>query len=159
MPGQLNEGCQWNNNKVTVQHNLVKNAVAFETYNAKDNLIRITMYGLGSNDQHEYTQVLYPTEAAYIMAVGYNGERIKIFEKAPTAVKGLVSNLSVQSKDGQFIISGLTQGVVVSVSDIMGQQLATATAMGETLTISTSMTKGSVAILKIGEYCKKVYMK
>ena len=159
VPGQLNEGCQWNNNKVTVQHNLVKNAVAFETYNAKDNLIRITMYGLGSNDQHEYTQVLYPTEAAYIMAVGYNGERIKIFEKAPTAVKGLVSNLSVQSKDGQFIISGLTQGVVVSVSDIMGQQLATATAMGETLTISTSMTKGSVAILKIGEYCKKVYMK
>jgi uncharacterized protein (UPF0333 family) len=72
---------------VKVQHSQVKNAVAFETYNSSDELVRITMYGLGSDDAHSFTQVLYPgstdeTEAAaYIMAVGYDGTRTKIYEQ------------------------------------------------------------------------------
>jgi hypothetical protein len=61
--------------------------VAFETYNSADSLIRITMYGLGGNDSHSYTMVLYPSSseeadaAAYIMAVGYDGTREKIYAK------------------------------------------------------------------------------
>ena len=87
VPEALGEGCKLNGNKVTVQHSAVKNAVAFETYNSKGKLVRITMYGLGSDDNHSYTQVLYPKSsdatlsAAYIMAVGYDGERIKIYEE------------------------------------------------------------------------------
>lgn len=87
VPEEIGEGCKLNGNKVTVQHSVVKNAVAFETYNSKGELLRITMYGLGSDDQHSYTQVLYPKNndaslsSAYIMAVGYDGTRIKIYEE------------------------------------------------------------------------------
>ncbi len=97
VPATLGTGCTYSNGKVKVQHASVKNAVAFETYNAAGTLVRITMYGLGSNDSHSYTQVLYPgssdeTEAsAYIMAVGYDGTRTKIYEK-PNLVKELVAN-------------------------------------------------------------------
>lgn len=87
VPKTLGEGCTVNGNKVKVLHSAVKNAVAYETYNSKGELLRITMYGLGSDDQHSYTQVLYPTNndaslsSAYIMAVGYDGTRIKIYEE------------------------------------------------------------------------------
>lgn len=87
-PEAMGQGCKLSGNKVTVQHNVVKNAVAFETYNVLGELLRITMYGLGSNDSHTYTQVLYPktedmnTTSAYIMAVGYDGTRVKIYEEA-----------------------------------------------------------------------------
>ena len=99
VPRQMGTGCTYANGKVTVQHSAVKNAVAFETYNSKDSLIRITMYGLGSNDEHSFTQVLYPagtteTEddaAAYIVAVGYDGTREKIYENK-NIVKGLGAN-------------------------------------------------------------------
>ena len=90
VPKNMGDGCKANGNKVTVQHSVVKNAVAFETYNSKGELLRITMYGLGSDDQHSYTQVLYPTNkdadqsSAYIMAVGYDGTRIKIYEEGGT---------------------------------------------------------------------------
>ena len=87
VPKELNEGCKVSGGKVTVQHSVVKHAVAFETYNASGELLRITMYGLGSDNNHSYTQVLYPKSsntalsAAYIMAVGYDGTRIKIYEE------------------------------------------------------------------------------
>ena len=87
VPKTLGEGCTVNGSKVKVLHSAVKNAVAYETYNSKGELLRITMYGLGSDDQHSYTQVLYPTNkdaslsSAYIVAVGYDGTRIKIYEE------------------------------------------------------------------------------
>jgi hypothetical protein len=86
-PEELGAGCSLSGNYVVVDHNVVKNAVAFETYNAAGELIRITMYGLASNDAHSFTKVLYPgaskedQAAAYIMAVGYDGQRVKIFEE------------------------------------------------------------------------------
>ncbi len=84
VPAQLGTGCTYSNGFVTVQHSQVKNAVAYETYNSKDELIHITMYGLGSNDAHSFTRVLYPagnqnTGAAYIKAVGYDGTSEKIY--------------------------------------------------------------------------------
>ena len=81
VPGTLGEGCEQLVGKVKVDHNMVKNAVAFETFNSAGELIRITMYGLGSDDAHSYTQVLYPGGAAYIMAVGYDGTRERIYER------------------------------------------------------------------------------
>ena len=87
VPSTLGTGCTYSNSKVKVLHSQVKNAVAFETYNKAGELIRITMYGLGSNDAHDHTYVLYPGSseeskaASYIMAVGYDGTRQKIYEK------------------------------------------------------------------------------
>ena len=98
VPSTIGDGCTMiGNNKVKVQHSIVKNAVAFETYNSKDSLIRITMYGLGSDDSHSYTMVLYPAStegpdaSAYIMAVGFDGTRTKIFSKN-NLQKGLKAN-------------------------------------------------------------------
>ena len=97
VPTKMGDGCTYSNGKVKVDHKKVQNAVAFETYNAKDSLIRITMYGLGADDAHSYTMVLYPaaTEesdaSAYIMAVGYDGTRTKIYEKN-NFQKGLEAN-------------------------------------------------------------------
>lgn len=94
VPEETCAGCTYSNGKVTVLHSYVKNAVAFETYNAQDSLIRITMYALNSDDAHTYTQVLYPVSseesdaAAYIVAVGFDGMRKKIYEKA-NLIKGL----------------------------------------------------------------------
>ncbi|MCR5179726.1 MAG: M60 family metallopeptidase [Bacteroidaceae bacterium] len=78
----LGSGCTPTGNFVKVEHSKWKNAVAFETYDSQDSLIRITMYGLGSDDAHSYTKVLYPSaeDAAYIMAVGYDGTRIRCYE-------------------------------------------------------------------------------
>ena len=92
VPSKIGAGCSYSSGKVKVQHSQVKNAVAFETYNSSDELVRITMYGLGSDDAHSFTQVLYPgstdeTEAAaYIMAVGYDGTRTKIYEQVNKVV-------------------------------------------------------------------------
>ena len=66
---------------VRVDHQVWKNAVAFETYNAEDQLIRISMYGLGSDDEETYTMVMFPEEAQYIMAVGWDGKRIKCYQR------------------------------------------------------------------------------
>ena len=83
VPETLGEGCTLVGDKVKVLHSKVQNAVAFETYNAKHELIRITMYGLGSDDAHSYTQVLFPKneteKSAYIKAVGYDGTRKMIY--------------------------------------------------------------------------------
>ena len=97
VPTKMGDGCTYSNGKVKVNHKKVQNAVAFETYNAKDSLIRITMYGLGADDAHSFTMVLYPSAteesdaSAYIMAVGYDGTRTKIFEKN-NFQKGLEAN-------------------------------------------------------------------
>ena len=86
-------GCIRNGNLVTVQHDIVQNSVAFETYDSDDKLVRITMYGLGSDDSHSYTQVLFPLEegAAYIKAVGYDGTREKVYD-----VRGLIDSLKTK---------------------------------------------------------------
>ena len=66
--------------RIRVQHSVWENAVAFETYDASDNLIRISMQGLGGpTGANTYTEVLWPTssteQAAYIKAVGWDGTR------------------------------------------------------------------------------------
>ena len=76
-----------NGKRIKVQHQVWQNAVAFETYDANGNLLRISMGGLGEDSETEYnfTQVLWPEtateQAAYIMAVGWDGTRVKCYEK------------------------------------------------------------------------------
>jgi hypothetical protein len=82
----LNQGCsKLSNGRVQVDANVWKNAVGFETYSADGTLLRCTMFGLGAAQQSSrYTQVLWPSttseKAAYIMAVGYDGTRIKCYQ-------------------------------------------------------------------------------
>ena len=109
-PEKMGEGCTLSGNRVKVMHDVVRNAVAFETCNSYGDVLRITMYGLASNDEHSFTQVLYPTGStiydtpAYIVAVGYDGTRKKIYEAAEnipltilkkklTQVKGVLASV------------------------------------------------------------------
>ena len=82
VPETMGEGCEQSGIFVKVQHSVVQNAVAFETYNDNRELVRITMYGLGSDDAHSFTQVLFPSEGDYIQAVGYDGTRKTIYNRS-----------------------------------------------------------------------------
>ena len=110
-PATLGEGCTLNGSTVKVLHSKVKNAVAYETYDSRDSLVRITMYALGSDAAHSYTQVLYPggEDAAYIMAVGFDGQRKKIYEhKVPQLAKGRYYTLRSTSKGGCLTTANCT---------------------------------------------------
>ena len=80
--GTVGSGCtKLSSGRIQVDNTAWKNAVGYETYDADGNLLRITMFGLGATQQtSRYTQVLWPSTAAYIMAVGYDGTRVKIYE-------------------------------------------------------------------------------
>ena len=78
----LNKGCTQSGYRVKVDNTVWKNAVGYETYDEKGDLMRITMFGLGDAQMSShYTYVLFPNTAKYIMAVGYDGQRVKCFEK------------------------------------------------------------------------------
>lgn len=78
----LGKGCSKNGNWVTVTHSYWKGCVGFETYNENDECVGISMYGLGdSQKSNKKTKVLFPDGSKYIMAVGYDGTKVKIYEK------------------------------------------------------------------------------
>lgn len=56
-------------------------------------------------------------------------------------------------------MEGLNNGTAVSVFDMNGRLQGSAVASGNTATISTTLTTGSIAIVKIGEKAVKVMMK
>ena len=80
----VNIGCSSLGSRVQVDNKVWAGAVGYETYNADGELLRITMFGLGDSQMSDrYTQVLFPTGegASYIMAVGYDGTRVKCYQK------------------------------------------------------------------------------
>ena len=69
------------------------------------------------------------------------------------------SVLSVQSRDGAIIINGLEEGSQVSVYSTMGTLMTTTTATNGSAIITTGLSKGNIAIVKVGAQCIKVQMK
>ena len=66
-----------------IQHAQWKNVVGFETYTADGKLLHATNYGRGEGGTDaQYTNCVWNTDEkpAYIMAVGYDGTRIKCYE-------------------------------------------------------------------------------
>lgn len=79
---KVGAGCLRHDNLVRVENEAWKNVVGYETYGVNGNLLRITMLGLGCTDPGKtqtYTEVLWPEGASYILAVGYDGTRIKCY--------------------------------------------------------------------------------
>lgn len=71
-------------NRIRVDNDVWTGAVGYETYNSNGELIRITMFGLGDSQRAtRYTYVLFPAaeDANYIMAVGYDGTKVKCYQK------------------------------------------------------------------------------
>ncbi len=82
--GTVGNGCTLSGDKVCVDNEKWTGAVGYETYNASGELIRISMFGLGDQQRSSrYTYVLFPSSesASYIMAVGYDGTRVKVYQK------------------------------------------------------------------------------
>ena len=78
----VGKGCTASGTRVKVDNEVWRNAVGYETYDASGNLLRITMFGLGDAQMSSrYTYVLFPAGAKYIMAVGYDGQKVKCYEK------------------------------------------------------------------------------
>ena len=110
VPAEYGDGCKdMGNGTIRVVHSIVKNAVAYETYDAYGNLTHITMYGLATDkDKHSDTKVLFTGKSAYIVAVGYDGTRKMIYGEAK-AVKGLDAGVyyNISSKnDGTALTCG-----------------------------------------------------
>ncbi len=79
----VGKGCSVSGNTVRIQHNQWKNVVGFETYKADGTLLHMTNYGHGDSAyKPTMTSVVWNTseKPAYIMAVGYDGTRVKCYE-------------------------------------------------------------------------------
>ena len=119
VPEKLGNGCTAGSGYVTVMHSYVKNAVAFETYDANGVLLHITMYGLGTTrTNHANTKVLYTGNSSYIMAVGYDGTRKMIYGKA-NETKGLEAGLyNISSKNDATALTCGKQTTLELTGDI-----------------------------------------
>ncbi len=75
--GQYNEGIALKDKHMIIDHDIWKNAVAFETYK-NDSLVKIAFAGAGSGD-NKSTLVRYPDGATRIEAVAWNGKRSLVY--------------------------------------------------------------------------------
>ena len=76
-----------------------------------------------------------------------------------TAVEKVTTAEQIQTANGQITVTGLTDGTTVMVYDLSGKQVGTATSKGGQVNISTGMTAGAAAIVKVGERSVKTVMK
>ena len=81
--GTLNNGCSLYQNKyIKVDNTVWPGAVGYETYNAQGEHVANTVFGYNDNTSStRYTYVKWPSGASYIMAVGYDGTKVKIYQK------------------------------------------------------------------------------
>ena len=64
-----------------------------------------------------------------------------------------------QGEDGMLRITGAPEGTAINVYEIGGQLVGSAKASSDTTVIPTTLSQGSIAIVKIGEKAVKVLMK
>jgi len=83
LSGQTGQGVALNNSYLTVQHSVWKNAVAYETLDANNELVYVSVTGTGDTTD-QTTKVYYPSNAAALYAVGYNGEKIRVYPSTCT---------------------------------------------------------------------------
>ncbi|NIF05163.1 T9SS type A sorting domain-containing protein [Chryseobacterium sp. Tr-659] len=78
LSGQTGQGVTLSNGYLTVQHSVWQNAVAYETFNANNELIYVSVMGTGDTT-NQTTKVYYPSNAAAVYAVGYDGQKILVY--------------------------------------------------------------------------------
>ncbi|MDN5422934.1 MAG: M60 family metallopeptidase, partial [Chryseobacterium sp.] len=85
LSGQTGQGVNLSNNYLTVQHSVWKNAVAYETFNANNQLIYVSVMGTGDTS-NQTTKVYYPSNATAVYAVGYDGRKILVYPVSTLSV-------------------------------------------------------------------------
>ena len=114
-------------------------------------------------DSSHYTNadVFVPEEAleAYKNDIAWkNFQKLQGFNVTGVA-KAKAAAEQIQSANGQVTVTGLADGTTVTVYDLSGKQVGTATSKGGQATVNTGMTAGSAAIVKVGEKSVKTVMK
>ena len=130
-----------------------------------------TVNGAGNRNVLEFALVPTYTITAYATKAQYEDSDkatatlcwIACDEEAEEPGEGIINIPSkavlISTQGGTITVSGLTAGTEVAVYSTAGAQLATATATNDTATLSTSLTTGDIAIVKIGEHSIKVAIK
>ena len=110
------------------------NAVAFETYDAGDQLISVSIVGTGDTTLAN-TYVDFPSNALKVYAVGYNGQKILVYPANTLAVKDSKTNNNDfiiypnPLKNGQklvFHIKNSRENLNAELSDMTGTLLISA---------------------------------
>ncbi len=78
LTGTLNTGIADGDKSKTISHNIWKNAVAYETYDAEGKMIEACIAGTGCTNNSS-TFVRYPDGAACIKAVSWDGKRQTVY--------------------------------------------------------------------------------
>ena len=111
---------------------------------------------------YHYTDVdlFVPEEAleAYQTANVWK-EFLKLHAIDATGIAKVSAAEQILAANGQITVTGLTDGTTVAVYDLSGKQVGTATSKGGQVTISTGMTAGAAAVVKVGERSVKTVMK
>ena len=121
-----------------------------------------SVYDTGTFDYNHYANadLFVPEEA---LAAYQTADVWKDFQKLqgfdPAAIAKVSTAEQIHSANGQIAVTGLTDGTTVAVYDLSGKQVGTATSKGGQVNISTGMTAGAAAIVKVGERSVKTVMK
>ena len=120
-----------------------------------------TLYSSNFFDEQYVTVNVYVPEEA--LEAYQTADYWKDFQKLQgfdaTAIAKVSAAEQIESANGQITVTGLTDGTTVAVYDLSGKQVGTATSKGGQVNISTGMTVGSAAIVKVGERSIKTMMK
>jgi hypothetical protein len=110
------------------------------------------------------------TVSVYATATGYENSDVVTamlcWIDADPKTEGIENGLAqvranavlIQSHGGKLSIAGVVDGADIAVYSTSGQMVGSAKAHGTTLTISTSLRSGNVAIVRIGDKTVKVVM-
>ena len=110
---------------------------------------------------YETVDVFVPAEALEAYQSAYVWKEFQKLHAidGSTAIAKVSAAEQIESANGQITVTGLTDGTTVTVYDLSGKQVGTATSKGGQVNISTGMTAGAAAIVKVGERSVKTVMK
>ncbi len=86
LTGESGEGVSLIAETIIIAHEVWQNAVAYETYDEDENLIHVSISGTG-DPGNQTTTVPFPQNAATVYAVGFDGERKRVYPAEPTSVE------------------------------------------------------------------------
>lgn len=162
LSGQTGVGATLNDDYLTVEHSEWHNAVAYETEDATGQVIYASISGTGDLT-NQTTEVYYPSNAAAVYAIGFDGQRILVYplvsiniEESMTesgltvypnpiganraihlVVKNASANydLNVVAMDGRIVLE--SNGSITAIENAINQQLRSLAQGTYTLHLST----------------------
>ncbi|TVR81861.1 MAG: T9SS C-terminal target domain-containing protein [Saprospirales bacterium] len=86
--GENGRGVIHSGNTLIVDHDIWKNAVAFETWDDGENLLHISISGTG-DPSNQSTTLAFPANAERVYAVGFDGQKMLVYPEETTSTLNL----------------------------------------------------------------------